>query len=420
MMNFCGTLIALLFCMVIQSGLSASAQEITISDDACRKEGLSKPLRQTIVVLDQLAIDHWNSGEISETNRRWINALISLAGVQEGQRSANSAPRERFTVLAVRADGSDVLRVFTGCPPTYSQDELDSLIGDGQGIGGKFAEWLGKDPRSRIEAEQKAFRTKLLSAMVRMASEVPPKKDLQSSKFLLALPEIGRDFDVSNGVPRLVIFSPMNLPDSFPDQKSARDSGFRDAARTGADLRRAEIYIVRGKSQGTPFAREYAQALFLGAKGQLVDVSGETLPTLSEPPQYVVVYGGIIPYGQIKAPMQLRLAVDRTGTLVDSWVEVSVDKPVATPMGGKAICKSAGLDNCEIKGDGKDFAQLWVVDPDPNKPVFDPKLPFSGIRRFEFATTDKGVSGRFFDPMVIVNKQKELPFDLTKSVGVKF
>ena len=89
-------------------------------------------------------------------------------------------------------------------------------------------------------------------------------------------------------------------------------------------------------------------------------------------------------------------------------------------MTGKAICKGANLDNCTIQGDEKDFAQAWAVDPDPNKPTFDQKLPFSGIRWFQFTTSAKGVNGTFYDPMVIVNKQKEMPFDLGTTAHVKF
>ena len=134
----------------------------------------------------------------------------------------------------------------------------------------------------------------------------------------------------------------------------------------------------------------------------------------------VAVYGGFASYGLVNAPMQIRLAVDSSGSLVNSWVEVSVDKATATPMTGKAICKGANLDNCTIQGDGKDFSQAWAVDPDPNKPTFDQKLPFSGIRWFQFTTSAKGVNGTFSDPMVIVNKQKEMPFDLATTAHVKF
>jgi hypothetical protein len=105
---------------------------------------------------------------------------------------------------------------------------------------------------------------------------------------------------------------------------------------------------------------------------------------------------------------------------VNSWVEVTVERPVATPLTGKAICKSKGLEDCEIKGDGKDFAQLWVPDPDPNKPTFDQNIPFSGLRWFEFTSTQNGISGHFYDPMVIINKEKDIPFQLSKTPDIKF
>ena len=81
------------------------------------------------------------------------------------------------------------------------------------------------------------------------------------------------------------------------------------------------MYLVRGKHEGSAMARDYLSALLLGSKGFLVDASGETLPALREPPQMIAVYGGFVPYGLINAPMQIRLAVDSSGSLVNSWVE---------------------------------------------------------------------------------------------------
>src|SRR5712672_824802 len=78
---------------------SAHAAETVVAEEACTSEGFSRPLRQTIVVIDELAIEPWTNGEMSDGNRRWINAVIGLAGVQEGQRNENAAPRERITVL---------------------------------------------------------------------------------------------------------------------------------------------------------------------------------------------------------------------------------------------------------------------------------------------------------------------------------
>ena len=396
------------------------AAETVVAEEFCNLEGFSRPLRQTIVVLDELAIEPFAGDEISQGNLRWIRAIVSLAGVQEGQTNENAAPRERISILLARANGSDLVRVFTGCPPTYSREEANKLDASSTGISREFNEWLGKDPRSRIEADQKEFRTKLLATLVQLTKEAPKPKPAESN-FISLLPEVGRSFDLGNGIPRIVIFSPLVLANgTFENKAAAREAGFKQASRYAADLKRAEVYVVRGKNDANALASDYVAALLLGSKGFLVDTSGESLPALRDAPKMIAVYGGFISYGLVNAPMQIRLAVDSAGSLVNSWVEISVDRATATPMTGKAICKGAGLDNCTIQGDGKDFSQAWAIEPDPDKPTFDQRLPFSGMRWFQFTTSAKGASGSFYDPMVIVNKQKDMPFDLTTTAHVQF
>jgi hypothetical protein len=398
----------------------ARAAETVVAEEACTLDGFSRPLRQTIAVIDELAIEPWTNGEMSDANRRWINAVIGLAGVREGQGNENAAPRERITVLLARANGSDLVRVFTGCPPTFSREEFDRLDANSTGLRRAFNAWLGKDARSRVEADQKAFRVKLLGALVQITKDAVKTK-LTESDFLSLLPDVGRSFDLGSGIPRIVVFSPLILVSgNFDTKAAAREAGFKQASRYAADLKRAEVYVVRGKHEASVLARDYVSALLLGSKAFLVGASGKTLPALQEAPQMVAVYGGFVSYGLVNAPMQIRLAVDSSGSLVNSWVEVSVDRATATPMTGKIICKAANLDNCAIQGDGKEFSQAWAADPDPNKPTFDQKLPFSGIRWFQFTTSPKGVNGTFYDPMVIVNKQKEMPFDLATTAHVKF
>lgn len=116
---------------------------------------------------------------------------------------------------------------------------------------------------------------------------------------------------------------------------------------------------------------------------------------------------------------KLRLAIDGTGSLVNSWIEIAVVRAVATPLGGKAVCKDASGDQCDVKGDGKEFGQSWVVDVKP-APTFDAKLPFSGVRQIEFSTTKAGVKGRAFDANVTINGKKEMPFELTATPAIKF
>ena len=121
---------------------------------------------------------------------------------------------------------SDLVRVFTGCPPTFSREEADRLDAKSIGVSRKFDEWLGKDPRSRIEADQKAFRTKLLGTVVQLTKEAPKAKSSESN-FLSLLPEVGRSFDLGNGIPRIgVIFSPLALANgNFDNKTAAREAG---------------------------------------------------------------------------------------------------------------------------------------------------------------------------------------------------
>ena len=108
--------------------------------------------------------------------------------------------------------------------------------------------------------------------------------------------------------------------------------------------------------------------------------------------------------------MQLRFAIDRSGSLVNSWMEVSVLRSVATPMTGKANCKSS--DQCEVTGDGNGFSQSWVADVRPT-PTFNEKLPFSGLRYFEFNIAQSVLKGRVYDPNAVLRDKREITFELS-------
>jgi hypothetical protein len=130
---------------------SSSALETATFDAPCRIEGMSRPLRQTIIMLDQSAIEPKPSGDVGEVNRRWINKILSIAGVQDGQSSIISAPRERISVVLATQDGSDLVRVFNGCSPTYSANELTELRKSSSGVTGQLERFFGKDVDNRID-----------------------------------------------------------------------------------------------------------------------------------------------------------------------------------------------------------------------------------------------------------------------------
>ena len=118
----------------------AGALETVVANSACHLEGLPRPLRQTIVVVDEAAIESFTTGKASETNRRVNRTVLNIAGVLDGQSGAPIAPRERITILFAREDGSDLIRAFTGCPPVYSQEEINDLEAGNSGVGSQLQE----------------------------------------------------------------------------------------------------------------------------------------------------------------------------------------------------------------------------------------------------------------------------------------
>jgi len=403
-----------------------STLETMVVDGACHLDGFAKPLRQTIVVIDQLSIIPTTAEDIGDANRRWLNTVLSIAGVQEGQASVIAAPRERLTVVVASEDGGDLIRVFTGCSPIYSQDEIAEMKKSSTGIRGGFEWFIGKDVQNRVENELKSFRSKLTDALAELPKMTRPKEAAVvkdgTPLFLEAFALLSSSIDLGEGVPRVFVLSAMNSEAlrSFKDVKTARSKGFELAERVGGDLQRAEVYVNGVSGNSGKFARDFSHAFFLGIKGRLAGISGESLPAVSDPPRALQVFSGVIDYGGVKAPMQIRLASDRSGSLVNSWVEVTVKRPTATPLTGKALCKNP--ETCDVTGDGKEFAQAWVLDPSADTmSKFDESLPFSGVRYFEFTTSQAGAKGRAYDPLVTsINGRKELSFGLSRTPMVRF
>jgi hypothetical protein len=192
-------LMASLFCVL--ATWPTKAIEPTVLETGCNMEGYSHPLRQTIVVIDQSAIDP-SPGDPNGINRKWMNAIVGFAGVQEAQSSyVMSAPREHITVLLASQDGSDLVRVFMGCPPSYSSSELAEREKQSNGILGALKVFIGRDERSREEADKKAFRVSLLGALVQLQRERPRSKtNPEDRSFLDAFPAISQAFDLANGI----------------------------------------------------------------------------------------------------------------------------------------------------------------------------------------------------------------------------
>ena len=192
-------------------------------------------------------------------------------------------------------------------------------------------------------------------AMGRTATE-------RSTGLLPALRTLSQTIDLSRGTPRIVILSPFDVsPESLTDVKTAREAGFASGSAAGLDFRRAEIVGIGFSGAAGQHLQAYAEAFFLRSKGMVVGWRSDGLPQLPSPPNAVRVFGGVADYGDISAPVQIRIATDFRGNLVNSWIEVTAGRSLASPISGKAICRSK--DACEVKGDGRLLGQAWNPEP---------------------------------------------------------
>ena len=160
----------------------ARAIETIVDDEACRSEGLPRPLRQTLILIDQSIIESAPTGDVGDNNRKWINKVLSIAGVQEGQTASIAAPRERLSVVVAREDGGDLVRIFTGCSPTYSQAEVSELKRARGGLKGSLQWFIGADIEHQIEGDQKKFRSKLTEALANLPKLRRSKNEDQDDK----------------------------------------------------------------------------------------------------------------------------------------------------------------------------------------------------------------------------------------------
>ncbi len=377
--------------------LKVFAYELVRFDEACRRgAGSSAALRQTIVVVDEGAL-RARDGQPRSADRRWVRAIVELADAREGVASTNMEAGERLIVMAARADGSELVPLFFGCSPNVSSTERAERE-KADSITDKF---FGHDTAAQIKRQTEAFQSRILEALTQITQQVDQddktNRPINADGLIRALASAGRLVDLANGVPRVVFITDLRFvdPSKLGDREGARKLGFDWAAKANLDLSRAEVYVLNFGDPSKQYLRDFTEAFLLGSKGLLSGWRTDGLPTLLGGPVIVRHFGGTIDYAGLPVPVQVRLAFDKSGTLVNSWIEVTMNKSVATPITGKAICQ--GTQVCEVKGDGKLFGQAWSTALS-SEPRFGDDLPFAGLRYFEMSTTKEDAAGRIFDP----------------------
>lgn len=393
---------------------AAPAYDAVRQEQACPREREPRPLRQTVVVLDEAMV----SGS-AEANQLWKRIVVEAADAREVG-NGTLGPRERLTLLVARRDGSEVVPLFVGCSPNLPAEEAARA----RGADSAMDRFLGNDSESRQKKSRDVFAGGLARALAQVAAraEALAGTPAPPDAFLRALRNAGRLADPNHGLPRLVLVSPFQVaPKPAPaTAQAAREQGFALAERSGLDLGRAEVYLA-GAGLGEGAALEFARALLLGAKGWLVAARSDGMPRPSPAPTALRVYAGFIDYVDQRVPLQLRVAATPQGDLVNSWIETSfAARSAATPLNGKMLCRG---ESCEVRGDGR-FAQVWIAETQ-GEPADRGKLPFAGARNIALTLQGDAARGRISDPLVLFGSvrgggREELRFEIQRADDSQF
>jgi hypothetical protein len=373
---------------------TVAAQEMIRFEAPC-KAGASS-LRQTLVVLDEAIVSPDPVGHPSHL--RWTRPILDSADLVGPASAGRLLPRERLTIYLARRATSDLSPLFVGCSPNMESAEIERMRAERSSISSFIFGSVERD----LEAQRKSFDAAIRDAIAQVRKAVPtsdgPHRSGTLTGLLPPLRALSQSIDLSRGVPRIVILSPFTVePATIKDTRTAREAGFAVGADAGLDLRRAEIVALGFSGNPGQHLQSHVEAFFLRSKGQLVGWRSDGLPQLPDAPVAVRIFGGTADYGDISAPIQIRIATDAQGNLVNSWVEVTAGRSLASPISGKAICRSK--DACEVKGDGRLLGQAWNPEP-KERPIFDERFAWSGMRYFEMSFN--GTSGRvkISDPLV--------------------
>ena len=372
---------------------NADAMEVANYQQGCigAKE-MSAPLRQTIVVLDEAAVE---GGTSNSHGSAWKQPLLTIADAVDSTPRGSMIPHEHLTIYLARQSGSELAPVFAGCSPNISESQREKLNKDTS-----FFNWAFTGGAAReIEQARSGYKDALADAMRLIEKNAIPQPDKKAGGLLRSLSTAPHLVDLGLGIPRILIISPLNLVENqtWANERAARDAGFELGANLGIDLQRAELHILAIRSTPSPHLRGFVEAFFLRSRAFLAGWRTDGVPQLLSPPVDVKVFGGAVEMGEIAPPVQIRIAFDSQGTLVNSWIEITKGRSLATPVSGKAICKSK--DVCEIKGDGSLLGQAW--NPDRNKdPVFNEQFAWSGLRYFEMSYSGNSGKVRIWDPNV--------------------
>jgi hypothetical protein len=412
----------------------------------CSVKGLSAALRHTYILIDERILTMPPASGVaqpSETgatqqalNPAVRDAVLAFADPLRATQTKASDYRERVTILLAPQSGAAAEVLFAGCIPGLNPQELTAARDRGSAIGAFFTG--GAD--QQLTNDRDEFRRRVALALGKAAgtAKAAPARapeSLADSPLVGSLRASGNLINSEYGIPRLIVLSNLarvSLGEATT-RPTARAQGFRDGARAGLDLGRAEIHVFLVSGSLSALARDYVETFFLAQQGRLLSWSAGNPSNLPPPPVKVLRFEGkaVVP-SYSEDQVALRIALDQNNALVNSWIIERANKR-STPLTGLQLCDSDGA--CSISSDDGGFAQIWrdlpdsaataVGDPaaDETAPIgvsvdgppmahmvedqcpelsdniqFCVYYPFVGLRSWKFRLTSDGLDGALTDP----------------------
>jgi hypothetical protein len=379
------------------------------------------------MVLDEHHVAAEDGNKVSAANAPWRRFIGNLLFADDSTLEHYFAPRERVTILLARKDGAGMRTVFTGCVPFFSASEKAQIDRDGS-LHQAVNTFFGGGVVAGAKRDLTLFHSRLGDS-VREALQAPllSSDDLElrggelAQAGLAASLRQGSLVNPAYGIARVILYSDLSrfLRNVPTEREAARQTGFTLAHLINIDFKGAEIYVV-GMS-GNFVSRDALDALFLASHGELISTgAASAVPQFLAAPIRVVRYQGVVVYPENQYPIRIRLATDRDGTVVDSWVSVQTGWEQFSPFHGAVSADASG--GWRFTGDGV-FAQVWNPQrSNDGKPLFDVKLPFAGARTLSLQVTPgaREISGSISDTQMRFTGVGQLNFTAAPNVTSQF
>lgn len=378
----------------------AGDAESFVAEDFCQVDGLPAPLRHTFILIDSNVLAHTENAEQFVASNAWIrDAVLALADPERAINAGASEPRERISIIRLPENGSAGSRVFTGCIPAMTGEEIAQASARGSRVSDFFAGGV----REELEEKAAFFRTRLVAALQAAGRAAdghgrPPRGAIAQSSLFAAINGSVGLLEAGQGVPRLVIITNLSRTQRLqgagtPD---ARRAGFVAGQALGLNLRGSDIVLIQPNSRD-PLQRAFLDAFFLAQQGQLIYAGQSGVSGLPAPPRTIRRFVGQAAYPDGPENVQIRIGIDRNGRLTNSWITLRDEHDRSVPLAGQAVCDDDEV--CLLRSTNDGFGQTWSLSPG-GQPEFLNEMPFGGMRNFELRIDGETIMGRVYDPLV--------------------